>query len=420
MATSKLSRRNFLRLSAAGTCGAAIHQLCTPAGGMFAYALPPVLGATGGVRNIVILNLAGGCSYNSAPIYLSQYRDLNPNISYGPENSNVLNAEQGLHPSFDFLKEIWDEGHLALLNLVGYPDPNRSHAESADIWFAGMRNASAAVTGGWGARMTQQIATTFGGISLSGQNLFVQGGDYPLRALGDLNNFGENSIDTGNGSRSAYLRMVRDDLIAKAGLPNNDAANFVRGQMLGLSESISRIKTELDPTAHPLPDDVTFGNSGIERQCRDAARLLQSGGLQTRVIFMEQGGFDTHSEEINSLPDLLRDIDNGLRSLVAVLKARGIWESTVICTMSEFCRTHQNDSDGTDHGHAGPMFVMGGSVVGGIKSPTPSASQMTGDYFHDYYIHFCEPFYQIVQWMGLNPDLVFPEGFNRRWFNLFA
>ena len=413
----RVSRRDFLRMCAAGTCGAAIHNALSPVNGMLAFAAPPTTLAMGASPILIIVNLSGGCSYNSAPIYHGVYRDKNPTISYGPENSLAINSEQGMHPSLTGMRAIYNEGRLALLNLVGYPNPNRSHKESTDIWFQGARNSTTDF-GGWGARLTCQLASTFGGISLAGQNLFIQGECYPPRALDNLQSFGERDFYWGDGSRSDWLQIIRDEAISKGTIPQLKGPTFVRDSMIGLQESVARIRQVTSNTT--LPSGISFGNGGFASQCADAARLIMSNGLGTRLLFLEMGGFDTHTGERQAMNGLMNNLDDGLSGLVQVAKATGNWDRTIIITMSEFSRTMENNSGGNDHGHAGPMWVMGGAVSGGIKSPTPGPSQMGGDYFHDYDVHFIEPFYQAVQAMGLNADLIFPEAFSRKNFTLFT
>ena len=133
---NKPSRRDFLKLVSSGTCGSAIHRLIAPSAGLLALVRPLEAHANTG-KVMVVVNLAGGASYNIAPSYSGAYRDRNPTISYGPENSLPITGDQGLHPALTGLKGIWDEGHLAVINFVGYPKPNRSHDESTQIWQTG-------------------------------------------------------------------------------------------------------------------------------------------------------------------------------------------------------------------------------------------------------------------------------------------
>ena len=405
--TSNVNRRQFLKLLGATTCGTAIHNVISPYENMIALAQ-----SGGGSKVFIIVNLAGGCPYNITPVYHGAYRDTNPTISYGPENSIALSAEQGLHLSLTGLGTIWNEGHLALMNLVGYPNPNRSHDESTDIWFRGMRQMSAA-TGGWGARLTCQMSTIFGGVSLGGGNLLITGDCNPPRAFASLdqNAFGESGLWGASGENTLHMRMTRDNINTEA-VAGNDNQLYVKAQADNLQGSLETIRTA---TNRALPNiaPIQFPNSGFGNSCRDAARLLNAPELGTQFIFLQRGGFDTHAGERQALTNNLNDINGGLQALIATAKALGRWEDVVIVTMSEFCRTFENGSQGTDHGHAAPMLVAGGSVRGGILSPVPTAQEtLSQEYYHNYHVDFRGVFHEIIQFMGYDPNPIFPEAFS--------
>ncbi len=397
-----MSRRKFLRNVAAGTCGAAIHSAVSPWGKMLAFADPLRANAT--LPVMIIVNLSGGCSYNICPLYGGTYRDLNPTISYGPENSLALDDQQGLHPAFTGLKAIYDEGSLGVINLVGYPEPNRSHDESAQIWWRGSRMKNAAA-GGWGARLTCQLGSIFGGVSLSGANVLIQGDCNPPRAFGDLNDFGEDSF-WGGSDGTKWLRDSREAVLSLSGASLSENQAYVRESMDSLQRSLDivRQQTQAAPPG-------TFPNTGFGRLCRDAAKLVQAQSLGTQFIYLEHGGFDTHSDERTRLTQLLTELNGGLTALAASLKAMGRWNDAMIYTMSEFCRTFENGSQGTDHGHAGPMIVMGGRVKGGVKSPVPTnlETASANGYYHQYHVDFRDPFAAGIRAMGLNPTPVFSE-----------
>ena len=400
------SRRRFMKMAMAGTCGAALHQVMQPLGSFCAYA-DPMLQASNTDRIMILVNLAGGASYNVSPLYDGTYRSQNPTISYGPENSIPLSAEQGLHPSLTALKSVWDLNNLALLNLVGYPYPNRSHAESTDIWFRGTRTSTQSQEG-WAARMTCQMGNIFAGISLAGSNLLVQGQCNPPRALDSLQSLGERDLHWGDFAE--WLRVTRDKVLANSAPPPNASYGFVKGQMDTMQQSLETLRKEsqvsLPTIANPFPQNM----SGFQRACQDAARLVAARSLQTRFIYLQQGGYDTHSGERTRLTQLLTDLNVGLRGLVQTIQALGRWNDVVIVTMSEFCRTFENGSEGTDHGHSAPMFIMGGGIKGGIKTPVPSATQTASDaYYSDIHVDFRQVFQETVAWLGLDAAGIFPE-----------
>jgi uncharacterized protein (DUF1501 family) len=401
------TRRKFVKNALLGTCGAAIHQVMSPLNSGFMAWADPVPRAFSSSPILILVNLAGGASYNVAPLYDGTYRDKNPTVSYGPDSSLALSADQGLHPSLLTFKSAWDEGNLALLNMVGYPNPNRSHAESTDIWFKGIRNGNGDQSG-WAARMTCQLGNLFAGVSLGGSRLLVQGDCNPPRAFEGLASLGENDL---HGSDiGEWLRMTRANMMVDHIPPSNGNFAFVKQQMDNLQASLDLVKKETAITLPTIQNPFPQNMSGFQRSCRDAALLSAARSLSVRFIYLERGGFDTHANEKPSLTGNLNDINTGLRSLVQTLKALDRWRDTVIVTMSEFCRTFENGSAGTDHGHAAPLFVMGGAVKGGIKSPVPSAAQTRQrEYYHDYSVDFRQVFKEVVGNMGLNADAIFPE-----------
>jgi uncharacterized protein (DUF1501 family) len=400
------SRRKFMKLALGGTCGAALHQLLGPTGSFCAYG-DPMLSASATNKIMILVNMSGGASYNVAPIYDGTYRDKNPTISYGPENSIALNGEQGLHPSLTALKSVWDSNNLALLNMVGYPNPNRSHAESTDIWFRGVRNGGQGQEG-WASRMTCQLGNIFAGVSLAGSNLLVQGECNPPRALDGLDSLGERNLHWGDYAE--WLRKSRDDVLAGSSAPLNTEFGFVKSQMDTLQSSLETLRLESQVTLPTIANPFPANMSGFQSSCRDAAKLIAAQGLQTRFIYLQNGGFDTHSEEKPRLSQLLTDMNVGLRSLIQTIQALGRWNDVIIVTMSEFSRTFENGSEGTDHGHAAPMIVMGGGVKGGVKTPAPTSAQTAANGFYsDIHVDFRQVFQESVQWMGLDPASIFPE-----------
>jgi len=406
---SQLNRRSFVKGVAAGTCGGLIHRVFTPAGNWFAWASPTAQ-AFSSQPVFILVNMSGGASYNVAPLYDGAYRDKNPTISYGPENSIPLVAEQGLHPSLTSLKGVWDQGNLALLNMVGYPQPNRSHAESTDIWFRGARNGTGGV-GGWAARMTCQLGQMFSGVSLNGSNLLTQGDCNPPRTLNGLDSLGEDNFYWSD-DQSTWIRYTRDNMMLNHIIPPNEPFAYVKKQVDNVQASLELIKQETARTLPAVPNPLGQNPSGFQRDCRDAAKLLAATSLQVRFIYLERGGFDTHAGEKAGLKNNLDDMNIGLQYLIQAAQALGRWQDVVLVTMSEFSRTFENGSGGTDHGHAGPMFVMGGKVRGGLRSPTPtSLMTSSSDYYEDYFVDFRQIFKEIVGSMGLDANAVFPEQF---------
>lgn len=416
---SRVSRRDFIRMVACGTCGAAVHNMWSP-GGVLAYAATSasMSAAYSGSPIFVLVNLAGGCSYNLAPIYHGAYRDKNPTISYGANNSLPIAANQGLHPALSGIHNIFvNEGKVALLNLVGYDpvNPNRSHDESTAIWHSGVVRTTASAFGGWAARLTCQIDSVFAGVSLGGSNVLTSGDCNPPRSFGDLSNFGESPL-RGDNNGHAWLKIARDNIRAGNPPSPNEKHQYIRVAMDNWDRSVELLGSSIENIDLAA---YNFGG-GFESRCRDAATLIASG-LPVRFIYLEIGGFDTHSDERQTLTNNLTAVNNGLSKLIQVAKDRNRWQDLVICTMSEFSRTHENQSQGTDHGHAAPMLIMGGRIAGGQKNPEPQPTQLGNEYIRAVEIDFRQVFRQVIEGMGYNGSLVFPEAAISNYpLNLFA
>lgn len=398
------SRRDFLKVLAAGTCGGIAHQLLSPANGFLAYA-DPLAGISGvSDRVFILFNFAGGISYNLTPVYHSQYRARNPTISYGPENSIVLNASQGLHPSLTSLQQVWNDGQLAVMNLIGTgPRHSRSHDEATIQWHT-QQSAAMGSAVGWGAKLTSQLQSAFGGVSLAGSNSLVRGGSNPPRVISSLSSLGEQEIFWSTDS-AMQLQLARTNLVAQGNAPSNIAQEHTRDSIVRLQSNIELLKGYANLT---LP--VTFPNTGLGSKFRDAARLIAAGpALNVRLIYIEQGGFDTHAGERARLATLLNEFNGAIGAFISCMKAMNKWNEVVIANMSEFTRTMENASQGTDHGLAGPQLILGGAVKGGQKTPVPSESEVgNNEFIRATHGTFAQVFGEIVsEFMGLDAAAVF-------------
>ena len=403
MTSSRQSRRSFLKLLSSGTCGALVHRMLPPTAGIMALARPLEAHAASN-KVMVIINLSGGCSYNIASPLGGVYQQRNPSVSYNATTGLQVTNDQVLHPSLTGLKTIWDEGNLALINLVGYPNQNRSHDESTAIWHSGLRSMGGGGEG-WGARLTSQMASAFGGVSLSGSNVFVKGGVNPPRVVSDLSSFGERPF-LWNDTKASFLRDSRTMMLIDETGATNEAEQYAQDSLIRLESNIDSLK---QIGAQTLP--VTFPNTGIGSRLRDAAKLIAAGGtLNTQVIYTEQGGYDTHSDERTRQAQLLAELNAAVTAFVSCMKSLQRWNDVVLCTMTEFTRTMENNSRGTDHGAAGPLFVLGGSVRGGQKGPAPTDTEVAGfEYIRARHFNFSQVYGEVIAHMGLDPARAFPS-----------
>jgi uncharacterized protein (DUF1501 family) len=426
------SRRTFLKGLAATTCGSCVHAISPFSnGGYIAWAAPEPA-QSGVLANplLILVNLDGGCSYNITPIYTGAFRDRNRRISYGPENSIPLTGDQGLHPSLTGLKPVWDEGKLAVLNLVGLNDPTgvtRSHDEGANIKLTGITNVAEVKAGlkpGWVVNMSAHFGEPFSGITINSSRSSLMGGSNPPLSINTLDTLGETTFirqEVGDWTRWTRSAILDAGIRDPAPIPPNQA--MIRNTMAKVDRDFAELGRQIAPVTLPTvanPFDLTQDASGFIRACRDAARLAITTSLKVRFIYLEHRGFDTHGDEKGPLTDLLNTLNKGLTPLIQTLKASGRWDSSVIATLTEFGRTHENGTAGSDHGASTSMFVMGGKVKGRQVNPVPSVTQINrGDFFTDAAIDFRPVFGEIVTAMGLNKDAIFPYTFVSQPIGLF-
>lgn len=406
-----ISRRKFLNVAAAGTCGAAIHNMLSPVGNFMAFADPGAAASTMGSRTLVLVFFGGGCSYNIANPTNGLYLDRNPNVAYQPGVGagfgQVISGEQVLHPELTAMKTMFDAGQLALINMVGYPNPNRSHDESTQIWQTGYTSGFSAA-GGWGAKVACAMGN-LAGISLAGSNTLTEGncssgtGFPSLSSLSNsqTNFWRENS--QGNQFMANQQALVNADM----GPPPGPKAQYVTEQM-GSYDNL--VQTIAGATNFNL--NTAFPNNGIGQQFARAAKLIAASAIPVKLIYLAMGGFDTHSGERQSLANLMNQFNAALAAFRTEMISRGRWNDVAVMTMSEFGRTLENGSEGTDHGHASPMFLMGGRVLGGIRTPAPTTAQIqtaiSQGYFRYPDVDFREVLAAGVQWIGANPSQFFP------------
>jgi uncharacterized protein (DUF1501 family) len=255
----------------------------------------------------------------------------------------------GFHPALAPLKPIWDGGHLALIHAAGSPDPTRSHFDAQDYMESGTPGLKS-IEGGW---MNRAL-------------LPVEGPRSPIRAVA----LGASLPRTLRGSNDAIavesLRsfQVRDSNAAKIFeslyLATDD--QVLNGTGKETFEAVSLLR-KVQSTPYTPANGASYPNGRFGDSLRQIAQLIKAD-IGVEVAFSDYGGWDHHVQEMNALPNMLRDFGG---SMAAFWNDLGdLRDDVIVVTMSEFGRTvKENGTRGTDHGHANVMFVMGGPVKGG-------------------------------------------------------
>jgi len=370
------SRRHFLHRGTAfaslvGTAPLFLQQtaegVCTPLG-----ALTSSIPGVPQDRVFVVVQLGGGNDglNTVVPYGLDAYYRARPNIAVtrpgtadGALRLPVSGADGiGLHPEFEGMQALMDDGMAAIVQGTGYPNPNRSHFSSMDIWH------SADPTGhseGW---LGRYFDNTCGGTP-DPQAAIALGRTSPLALEGrrtrpvqfetpELYRWVGEDID--DDLKQAYRTVPGDPDQA------TDTLAFLR--RTALDAQISSAQVRKAATLAPL---ASFPGGNLSDQLRMVAAMIRSG-LPTRVYYVTLGGFDTHANQAGQHGRLLRQVGDSLKAFQDDLKAQGNDGRVLTMVFSEFGRrVKQNASGGTDHGTAAPLYLIGPMVRPGLHGRHP-------------------------------------------------
>jgi uncharacterized protein (DUF1501 family) len=292
-------------------------------------------------------------------------------VAYQPEQVLRLDDALGLNPMMRGLKRLWDQRHLAIVLGTGYPMPNRSHFRSMDIWQSASpaRPATTGWIGRWldGTQAGREIAVSFepvlppllGGQTRVGTCVSYKGLALPKwideRTVAALGRSQPEEPELQARAAAAYTDLITMDHVLAAG--ENDPATP-------------------DAAEPSLPATGTGGDNVLYGQLALVAKCVEAG-VPTRVFSVSLGGFDTHAEERAGHEGLLKQLDDALAAFLARMARTEAGRKVAVVVYSEFGRrVHANASAGTDHGTAGPVFVMGARVAGGYYGHQPSLTDL--------------------------------------------
>lgn len=277
-----------------------------------------------------------------------------------------------LHPSMGAMAKLFARGLAAAVHGVGYPDPDRSHFRSRDIWHAAdptfdpLRGA----TSGWlGRAAAAMVGAPLPAVAVGAARLplALRSEKVVVPVLERIEDYALRVAGGGDAGREALGHLA-----TTAGDPGDDLHGFLRGVASAAVTSAARLQRDL--AAYRPRAEYPGGDLGRDLQL--AARVLVSG-CGTRLLHVSFGGFDTHAQQLPTHAGLLRQVSDGLAALCADLEAHGRLGHTMILVHSEFGRrVAENGSLGTDHGAAAPVFVLGGGVRAGLHGKPPDLDDL--------------------------------------------
>ena len=355
-------------------------------------------------RSLVVIELAGGndALNTLVPYNNGLYYDYRPSIGIQQGDVLAINGEYGFNPNMQAVKDLWDRGELAIINGIGYPQPNRSHFRSRDIWYTAEPESIG--NQGWlGAAIRDLDAK--GENVLTGVNfgrglpraLVCRG--VPVASVGNLETYGLlPDMSDENVRHNALDALGR--MYGPAG------GRDIVAQTLAENGSQALMGADILRTApERYSSSIEYADTPISQSLKSAAQVM-SAGLGTRVLYAQHGSFDTHSNELQSHAKLWQDASTAIADFTGDLKEQGLWEETLVLVWSEFGRRVRDNGTGCDHGSGGVAFVLGGSVEGGLYGQYPSlreADLSEGDmaYTTDFRTTYATV---LDRWLGLDPD----------------
>jgi uncharacterized protein (DUF1501 family) len=356
------SRRAFLQAAAAGVAGTALATMPGMLRGREAWAAGPVKPNDGIL--VTFAFFGGNDGLNTlVPYGNARYYQLRSSIGIPQANVIPITSSVGLHPNLVKTKAMFDQGTLAIIQGVGYPNPSLSHFDGMATWMAG-HSSGGNPGSGWIGRYLDGLpleAASLNGVSI--------GTSVPLLMKG--NSVSGIGLPTSMGSvfgTSTDVAQTRMYDAVKA-----FSAGPQRGQWGDRLATNERDTLDLGNRLLPAYQNIT--TNGIVRQLTLAAKLINAN-LGIRVINLGFGGFDNHAGERGSHDGLMTALDNALQAFFATLAPQFARQVTVM-SYSEFGRRpQQNDSAGTDHGTASCLFVAGANVRGGLYGEYPSLTSL--------------------------------------------
>ncbi len=363
---------------------------------------------------LVVLQLSGGNDFMNTVVPYSDpfYYDFRKTVGIPEEDLLHIDNRYGLHPSLTTFKEMYDQGNLAIIAGVGYPNPDRSHFRSMDIWHTA--EPTAPIPEGWLGRVIRELdpnkQNVCTGVSF-GQGLpramYLSG--VPAISIRDLESYGLLTKMPGARQRRAinvFTRMYAPEEFEEASMVLGHIGQTGVDALIGVDM--------LKPVPGQYSSNVEYASDQLSQSLRGIAQV-HTANIGTRVFYAELGGFDTHGAQMGTQTDLLGHVSTAVSDFFDDLREHDAAEEVVMLVFTEFGRRVRDNGNGTDHGSGGGAFLIGDRVNGGVYAEYPSldpADQLSGD------MHYNNDFRSIYStilddWYGIQPEPIVNGSFER-------
>ena len=354
---------------------------------------------------LVCLQLSGGNDYMSTVIPYGDplYYDFRKTVGIPQEEALHIDNMYAFHPSMGPIKELYDKGTVAIISWTGYPEPDRSHFRSMDIWHTAEPTQASAE--GWLGRTIRELdpdkKNVVTGVSFgSGLPRAMYLAGTPAISVTQLEGYGLLTSLAGEEQRAALnacTRMYAPVEFQEASMIMNHIAETGRNAMAGadiLKTAPEQYQSSIEYAGDPLSQSL----KGIAQ--------VHLAELGTRIFYAQLGGFDVHGNEVGTQVTLWDTVSRAVADFFDDLMEHDVSDEIVMLIFTEFGRRVRDNGNGTDHGSGGGAFLIGERINGGMYSEYPSLApekQLNGDLQAN---HDFRSLYAIVldQWLGVNPD----------------
>tara|TARA_R110002126_G_scaffold142037_1_gene287495 strand:+ start:13873 stop:15063 length:1191 start_codon:yes stop_codon:yes gene_type:complete len=359
-------------------------------------------------KKLVIIQLSGGNDgLNTIIPYTNDiYYKNRPKLSISKNNIIKVTDDLGFHKNLGPLKNLYDQGYLSIINNVGYPNPNRSHFRSTDIWQTAS-NADEYLTSGWIGRFIEKYGKNpYTAIELDDSLSLIMKGE------------NTNGIATRNpnilfaNTNTPYFKKVLEQQ-TDAHLSEHNLG-YLYKTMIEAKSSAKYIYE----TSKTYKSSFDYPNNPFGNQLKTTAEFINSD-LDSKVYYASMGGFDTHANQLNKQSKLLQTYADAIAVFVNDLKKNDSFKDTLILTFSEFGRrVQQNAAGGTDHGAANNIFLIGENLKKkGFYNDAPNLLKLdnNGDLVHT--IDFRTVYATILdKWLQVDDTAILNKSFRKLHF----
>ncbi len=419
--TDQLHRRRFLKTALAGSSLVALGGPTIP---LFLGRSAQAADRRPDAAVLVVIQLLGGNDglNTVVPFDHDGYRRNRRLLRLPSGQIHKVTDTIGLHPGLGGMADLLEEGRLAIVQGVGYPNPNRSHFESMEIWESAFRNLDSPMAEtGWLGRSLDRWGAR-GRLGDDVAALHVGGGDLPLALRsGSVDVPSLQSLEqyrlriAGDSERRGQTLDQLDRSIRQATL-NSSASGSSQEALLGFIGRSTLTAFDSSRRLEDLDDqedaDVEYPSSGLARRLQLIARIIKAG-FGTRIYYTTLGGFDTHANQLGTHAQLLGELGDALSAFQKDLQQAGQGDRVTTLTFSEFGRrVRENASNGTDHGAAAPVFVIGPVQQTGLIGDHPSIDDLDdGDLKH--HTDFRRIYASLLRdWLEIDPVPIIGSGFD--------